>query len=329
MGLAADIFSRQRIGRVRDRTGGVIESDQRTFRCLYRGQDEVQVFKGCLKCPAHISGYLCHHPAVVAKRRPKHICLIDAPALKDSAIEEGYFVCSSCRYRTTFQIPSSPSWAVGIVTAPRRKPTLSRSLTSLQSAGFDPIVFAEPCSDLSGVNGKTVIERHRKLGGWSNWFAALQHLVSLNSDLILLCQDDVIYTRNIRSYIEKVWPRGAEIISFYCSSAYVAEPPFFQHTPPPWGIRGALTLTFPRQTAERILESKLLRDYGRQSAVDGIIGKWARRQGVDVFFCYPSLADHIGNTSTIHPNAHNEGTRRSSTFVGEEYDATDLLAISR
>lgn len=82
-------------------------------------------------------------------------------------------------------------------------------------------------------------------------------------------------------------------------------------------------------TAERMIETTLLRDYARQSAVDGIIGKWARRQGVDVFFCYPSLADHIGDTSTIHPKAPNAGTRRSSTFVGEKYDATDLLAFSR
>lgn len=325
MGRAADIFARQRTGRVRDRTGGVIDSAQRTYRCMYRGQDEVQVFKGCLKCPAHIGGYMCHHPAVLAKRRPKHICLIDAPALKDSAIEEGYFVCSSCRHRTVYQIPPTPSWAVGIVTAPRPQPTLSRSLASLQLAGFDPIIFAEPDSDLSRVNGTTVIQRHRRLGGWSNWFAALHHLVSLNTDLILLCQDDVIYARNIRGYIESAWPIGAEIVSFYCSAAYVAAPPFFQHTPPPWGIRGALTLAFPRQTAERMIESKLLRSYARQSAVDGIIGKWAKRQGVDVFFCCPSLADHIGDTSTIHPKAPNAGTRRSSTFVGEDHDAVDLL----
>jgi hypothetical protein len=78
-----------------------------------------------------------------------------------------------------------------------------------------------------------------------------------------------------------------------------------------------------------MIESKLLLSDARQSAVDGIIGKWARRQGVDVFFCYPSLADHIGDTSTIHPKAPNDGTRRSSTFVGKVYDATDLLAVPR
>ena len=317
MGFAADLYRAQRAGDPDSVSSRVIAVDenQRIYRCVYRGSDALQIFKGCVGCPGNIKGYDCQGPEVLAKQRPKHICLVHAPELKAQASEEGYFVCSSCKYRTTFSLPLSPTWAVGITSAPRDESTLQKSVESLLQTGFYPTVFAEPDTDLNGID-VPVVQREELLGGWTNWLTTLTDLLKANADAILICQDDVIYAKGIREYINLNWPAGAEMVSLYCSSSYKGDSPFIKQMPARHGMYGALALAIARPTAERMAEGRMFQEYSKQKGVDGVIGRWARKQGIEIHICNPSLAQHIGDTSTIHPKARNLGRRRSTTFIG-------------
>jgi len=295
--------------------------DQVLYRCVYRGSNPIHVFKGCLKCPGNIKGYECHHPAILAKNRPKHICIVHGPELKEMAAEEGYFMCSGCRYRSKYLLPENPQWAVGVTSAPRANSTLQRSLASLAAAGWpDATVFAEPGTDLTQI-GNPAVRRKKLMGGWGNWFATLGDLVAQDPDICLICQDDVVYAQNIRSYVEREWPEGCEIMSFYCSSSYdpIARHPFYRSVPSRGGVQGALCWAICRPTAERILENQAMRARLKSTGIDGVVGVWARKQGIEIFTCYPSLAEHIGDTSVLHPDVPNIGRRCSASFVGEDF----------
>ena len=88
-------------------------------------------------------------------------------------------------------------WAVGITTAPRKSPTLSRCLESVKLAGWpDYRIFAEPDSPISEADSSAAVTwREGRLGPWPNWFLALSELFqrSPHADAFLLIQDDAMF----------------------------------------------------------------------------------------------------------------------------------------
>jgi hypothetical protein len=62
----------------------------------------------------------------------------------------------------------------------------------------------------------------------------------------------------------------------------------------------------------------------KSADASAILAEWAQRQQLPVYYHAPSLAQHIGETSTVWPGAGNSGLRRASTFVGEDFDALEL-----
>ena len=51
--------------------------------------------------------------------------------------------------------------------------------------------------------------------------------------------------------------------------------------------------------------------------IDVVIGEWAARQGLKVFFPTPSLAQHIGDVSTLWPQGRAKGYRKADRFAGD------------
>ena len=62
--------------------------------------------------------------------------------------------------------------------------------------------------------------------------------------------------------------------------------------------------------------------------IDVVVGQWANRLGLDTYYHAPSLAQHIGDTTTIWSTAQDKITRQSRDFVGDEFDAMSLTGQS-
>jgi hypothetical protein len=51
--------------------------------------------------------------------------------------------------------------------------------------------------------------------------------------------------------------------------------------------------------------------------IDDVIGEWAERNLVPIWYPTPSLVQHIGETSTVWPGVPAAGFRRADFFAGD------------
>ncbi|WP_339733651.1 glycosyltransferase [uncultured Gimesia sp.] len=218
-------------------------------------------------------------------------------------------------------------WAVGITTAPRKKSTLHQTLVSLKTAGWDsPRLFAEPGVEIpSEFNRLPVSRRDETLGAFPNWYLALTELVLRNprAEAFLLCQDDVLFSADIRDYLERtLWPANQiGVVSIYCPSHYSqAAKPGFIREDRGWKSWGALAYIFSNPSARAILSDSMVlnhRDFGPAEGlhhIDSVVGYWCERNHLPYYVHSPSLAQHIGESSTIYPRATTSGNRQAKDF---------------
>lgn len=229
-------------------------------------------------------------------------------------------------------------WSVGVTTAPRGVPTLERCLASLARAGWGrPRIFAEPEAPVPA--GLSVTRRASRMGAWPNWYLALAELVLLDplADCYFLSQDDVVYCRHVREFLEQdLWPaRETGLVSLYCPSIYHGKQQLPNYGPHEvaegFGLVGALTYLFPAASARALLQDTQVIEHrlkGRHRGlcnIDAVVGRWAQQTGRKVFYYSPALATHIGETSSIWPNQPARPSRTSSNFLGEHVDARTLF----
>jgi len=202
-----------------------------------------------------------------------------------------------------------PRWVVGVTTAPRRETTLGPCLESLRRAGFgDFRVFAEPHSPLP--DGITVTHRTGRLGAWGNFLLGLHELVLRHpqADMFLMIQDDVLLAPyDLHAYLAGLrWPATLGLVSLFLSAAYPAPPgwlvfPGAVH--PGFGrwLWSGQALALPRWSVLRVLATAgvLTHHYAFDNRIDYRLGVTLQHAGLDVYLPVPSLAQHIGDTSTI------------------------------
>ena len=219
-------------------------------------------------------------------------------------------------------------WAVGMTTAPRREPTLERTLQSLAEAGWDrPRLFAEPETRIPNKFASLPLtQRDAVLGAFPNWYLALAELVMREprAEAYLLCQDDVLFAGGLRGYLEEhLWPAPrVGVVSVYCPSHYaVGQEQGFHVEDRGWLSWGALAYVFPNSSARALLCDPQVvghRDRGPAGGlrnIDSVIGRWCRDAENPYFVHVPSLAQHIGATSTIWVRAGNSRRRRADRFL--------------
>ena len=226
--------------------------------------------------------------------------------------------------------PPVRRWAVGVTTAPRKPPVLDWSLDSLIRAGWpEPRLFADRTVPIARRSAHLAVTlRDDRVGAWPNFYLGLIELLMRDpdADAYMMVEDDVLYydRQDLRAYLEAVlWP-GAEpcLVSLYCSAAYTRpEAGWYRHEGK-WTM-GALAFVFPAALAKRfvadarVLEHRWNGPAGGLAGVSGAVGSWAFRRGVPVYFPSPSLAQHIGDRSTIWPSSQARGRRRADQFLAD------------
>jgi hypothetical protein len=248
--------------------------------------------------------------------------------------------CLRCPdYEQRLRVTPITKWAVGVTTAPRRMPTLGRTLASVRSAGWSNIrLFAEPGSPLPPSTTSTamaVTRRESTLGAWPNWFLGLAELYQRDplADAYLMVQDDVLFCVNLRQFLEtSLWPGDRlAVVSLYNPLSPKATMDLAGYLPfPGGGLPGALALVFPNFAVRMLLSDQRVLLHCRRGPshalklIDVVVGEWAQRNQLLAWSYSPSLAQHVGDTSSIWPESEDRVTRQSASFVGETFDATVL-----
>ena len=247
--------------------------------------------------------------------------------------------CRACQdYDESLTSRKVASWAVGVTTAQRTPPTLLRSLQSLATAGWAaPYLFAEPDSVPAHLNGKIrVIERHTPYGAWPNWYTAAVELYMMHpkADAYLLCQDDVLYGKELRGYLEqRLWPSGRLGVVSLHTPSHRARPNWrgFHPDNEGWSAWGAQAYVFSNPSMRAMLRDPGVVNHRNRGPRDGlrnidsVIGFWCTSSGLDYYIHQPSLTQHIGESSTLWPDATTAGKRRASNFVGVDSPVAKLL----
>lgn len=223
-------------------------------------------------------------------------------------------------------------WAVGLTTSPRRLPTIDTCLDSVRQAGWSDVrLFMDDSVDLA--------ERHRslassvrtpRLGAWPNYYLSLTELLMRcpGADAYLLLQDDVLFYGHpgLKAYLEKLWlplREQAALASLFCPRDYTRSEAGWHQLSETW-FWGALAFIFSREAAQRFIVDRQVMshrwhtDYGEGTkGIDVVIGAWAARNDIPIFYPSPSLVQHIGEVSTMWDTARAIGPRRADAFMGD------------
>lgn len=241
------------------------------------------------------------------------------------------------------------NWMVGVTTVPQRRTSLlPRTLVSLQRAGFKEYrLFVDGCSPELYTSYKNefncqVTLRDTPVGVVGNWILSFYELYHRNSkaDRYLMVQDDVLFVRNLRAYLEQSLFPQKGYANLYTMSrlneAVIQGKPagWYQgalcNPGQPWQVgRSAMALVFTNEGATTLLkqESLVMKPKAAaleiaQRAIDGGIANAMNTAGWREYIHNPSLVQHLGLRSTLNPPAVHP---LALTFPGEDFDARDLL----
>ena len=229
-------------------------------------------------------------------------------------------------------------WSVGVITAPRQKGYyLDRTLESLKNAGWEAVVFAEPGSIVP--SSWQTVSRRKQFGDWSNWACGLYELLLTEpeSDYFFMAEDDVVLWNGSKKYLEQ-WlpllePFGA--VSIYCPQQYYQKKFVgFHNECHDWRTCTTQTVIMSRDSVISFFSDPLVQRHRfehtlpipaekvpwgvevdpKNSVKDAVIGMWAARNKLPIYFHSPSLGQHIGEHSTLTSKAAHTAT----DFVDED-----------
>ena len=257
--------------------------------------------------------------------RPVFACSIHAEC-SSTRVAKGVQSCASCEEFEPTGRPieiDSPSWAVGVATAPREKPTLSACLDSLFFNNFEVSVYAEPGSELPVGRPVRIVQNEKRKGCFHNWVSMLRDLLETNpsADRILTVQDDAAFAPGVKSFLEsQPWPlEPFGMVSLYTAGHYQSARPSGLIEIGGRPFWGACAMLFPREVAEAIASHPLADSWqgskdkaaGRPHLVanlDTFIGRVLDAMGLKIGAFNPSLSQHVATTSSLR----NGGNGRKS-----------------
>lgn len=227
-------------------------------------------------------------------------------------------------------------WAYGVITVPERLELFDRTMLSLADAGFDdPLVFVDGptrSGNYDTLNRLTVF-RTGRLRAYANWVLALAELY-LRCPLakrFAVFQDDVLFCRNIRQYIEKCnFPtRGYLNLFTFDHNLLLPRQRQWGWFPSDQYGKGALALVFSREGVIKLLTQPMIWERVRNAhnkaiGIDGGIINAYKEIGWTEYVHNPSLCWHTGEKS-LACNRTWPDNLNASSFPGQQFDAMSLL----
>jgi len=241
----------------------------------------------------------------------------------------------------------SLKWSVGITTCPRKDNSffLNQTLNSINKAGWDNnliTIFAEPNSNIPSEFNGDVVVRRKKFGDWTNWATGLYELLlsEPDTDYFLMSEDDVIYNRDSKEYLEVSFPNLGDFgsLSLYTPSRYHKKKFRGWHNE----CRGVetwstVTVIMSKESVIRFFSYEDTQRHRFQdifkapdvkwgvtcdpknSVKDAVLGHWAKKNELGIYYHTPALAQHIGINSTISDEKSTiDNSRQAIDFIGED-----------
>ena len=215
-------------------------------------------------------------------------------------------------------------WFYGVTTVPKRRDdgTLARTLESLRGAGFDrPRLFVDGAAGGFEEFGLDVTYRWPLVRVFGNWVLSLWELYARqpDADRYAIFQDDALFCRNLRPYLEGCQLLGQPDQRAYLNLYTVAGNVGLsrKHGKDGWFKanqmgKGALGLVFDNRGVRELLASKLIVDrlwdspqFGWRSldgaVVEALCRSELKERGTPYTeYCHrPSLCQHTGRASVM------------------------------
>lgn len=234
--------------------------------------------------------------------------------------------------------------------APRSGSVQERCLRSVSATGFrDVTIYCEPGTSLPAWVRDTfpTVAHDERLGQWRNWLFALEATLTTRPRAKLVCtlEDDVVFCRGVAGLLDGMaWPgERCGCLQLYTSAFYDGYPVgrrsrlADEHA---LDLLGACALVFSRAAAECLVDwgksrgwrghvyeavASAQTDPAQKEGADTYVGEVLTFSGFEIWLHNPSLAEHIGDESTLG----HEGSmprRRGLNFPGEAADATVLFS---
>lgn len=205
----------------------------------------------------------------------------------------------------------------GVTTAPRPGGSLLRpTIAYLRCSGFEDIeVFAEPNSDLAGVY-EPVRHTEEKFGAYRNFLWAVRMGLDSDADFIAVAQDDIATAVGLKDFlIETVtagWhsPYTPGFAGEWATDGWCAIPDTHNHRD-----YGACFLIANRDTAQRFIRTQPANT--APNGTDRWITKWSKKTNTPLYYHTPSLVQHLGRESTIHPGMVHNSMRRATRYCDD------------
>jgi hypothetical protein len=134
-----------------------------------------------------------------------------------------------------------------------------------------------------------------------------------------------LFCKNVKPYLEKVlWPSSdASVVSIYTPRPYASNNKWSHGILPLWG---AVAYFFLPETLDSLLMHPIIRRWDGDKCIDIKVGEWTDAINKVPFYHNPSLAQHVSECSSIWgDDIPAEGDRAAFEFVGENFDALQLL----
>lgn len=256
-------------------------------------------------------------------------------------------------------------WAVGVITAPRKQGYyLHHTLQTLESGGWKHVVvFAEPDSLIPDFFKGDIVKRRKIYGDWTNWATGLYELFlsEPDADYFFMLEDDALLCKNLRIYLEHSLPQLDDFgsVSLYTPSRY-HRPDFqgFHNEQEGRNTWSTVTVLMSHSGVLRFFSDKDVQkhrffdifkvgpkywgghggngSYGTgytsiidtvgNTVKDAVIGQWAKKHELPIYFHTPALTEHVGYYSTLTDDVStDENSRMSKDFVGKDFDVSQWI----
>lgn len=231
----------------------------------------------------------------------------------------------------TMSTLGSPTWAIGITTAPRRDPSLDACLKSIVACGWSDnvYIFAEPGSErpASHSGNITWLDNERKRGCWGNWlYSAKWMLANTSANVIMTVQDDALFHPDSKRFVEaRLWPSDTTgFISLYTPKHYSSKTGGL-HKVTTSSLWGTIAVVWPRHVLGAVVSHKFALNFQgihhasrtvmqRRAAdpslvnnADYAIGKVVNALRLQMWYITPSPVSHVAIFSSIK---HGKNTGR-------------------